>query len=442
VGRFTTKDIIKGTLPSPITQNRYIYCCNNPATLIDPSGLSPETWGDVGPDDFYWATTDMRFRTFTQNFDLLMSCFDYDRWRIEHPGEGLGPWTYVFPRKDGKGYVLCVLQEQPAHQNSTPRDNSIPDGLEAYNKGKKDFSKLSKEEQKAILNAIAEGEKLFIYDKDGNLLPGSDIKVEINYDKGEVNITNCFGVTRTIKGSDVTRAAWGVDGAGKIHVMTYQIGDQCPVLFWGPYVSHDDNEIAPGKKFKSGYQSSFDYSWGLTSTNGGLSFYGFDSKSDNGSVITVRFLNEADVGGVLEARYLNIHIPGGKGSATVNLFKVPLSKLPAGDDDVLEGWLNPEFDFMGGDHPKPGDSVIGDNSYYGYIAVSTFTTTESGGILCTSMLYKGYGNVKGECCYGGAWKGWYLGTANFDSSNVLNAKWIKLLQFEGSGNRSVDYLIP
>ncbi len=40
-GRFTTKDTYRGELTSPISQNRYIYCHNNPITFADPSGFAP-----------------------------------------------------------------------------------------------------------------------------------------------------------------------------------------------------------------------------------------------------------------------------------------------------------------------------------------------------------------------------------------------------------------
>ncbi len=40
--RFTTKDGYRGELESPISQNRYVYCNNNPVSLVDPSGFAPE----------------------------------------------------------------------------------------------------------------------------------------------------------------------------------------------------------------------------------------------------------------------------------------------------------------------------------------------------------------------------------------------------------------
>ncbi len=41
VGRFTTKDSYRGELNSPISQNRYIYCHQDPIRYSDPSGFSP-----------------------------------------------------------------------------------------------------------------------------------------------------------------------------------------------------------------------------------------------------------------------------------------------------------------------------------------------------------------------------------------------------------------
>ncbi len=44
-GRFLTRDAVPGSLTSPISQNRYTYCQNDPIALIDPTGLSPENTG-------------------------------------------------------------------------------------------------------------------------------------------------------------------------------------------------------------------------------------------------------------------------------------------------------------------------------------------------------------------------------------------------------------
>jgi RHS repeat-associated protein len=41
IGRFTTKDVYRGELEFPISQNRYIYCEQNPATYTDPTGFAP-----------------------------------------------------------------------------------------------------------------------------------------------------------------------------------------------------------------------------------------------------------------------------------------------------------------------------------------------------------------------------------------------------------------
>ncbi len=39
--RFTTKDSYRGDAGSPISQNRYIYCGQNPISFADPSGFAP-----------------------------------------------------------------------------------------------------------------------------------------------------------------------------------------------------------------------------------------------------------------------------------------------------------------------------------------------------------------------------------------------------------------
>lgn len=47
IGRFTTKDSYRGELVSQISQNRYIYCHQNPISYFDPSGFAPENTTDV-----------------------------------------------------------------------------------------------------------------------------------------------------------------------------------------------------------------------------------------------------------------------------------------------------------------------------------------------------------------------------------------------------------
>ena len=42
LGRFIQEDIVEGDLESPASQNRYTYCQNDPVSLIDPSGYSPQ----------------------------------------------------------------------------------------------------------------------------------------------------------------------------------------------------------------------------------------------------------------------------------------------------------------------------------------------------------------------------------------------------------------
>ena len=37
-GRFLTSDTVFGDLTNPLTQNRYVYCNNNPVIYVDPSG--------------------------------------------------------------------------------------------------------------------------------------------------------------------------------------------------------------------------------------------------------------------------------------------------------------------------------------------------------------------------------------------------------------------
>jgi len=56
IGRFITRDPVKGNIMNPQTLNPYVYCLNNPLKYIDPNGESPwdHEWlpdGDYVPDD-------------------------------------------------------------------------------------------------------------------------------------------------------------------------------------------------------------------------------------------------------------------------------------------------------------------------------------------------------------------------------------------------------
>jgi RHS repeat-associated protein len=45
LGRFIQEDAIEGSADHPASQNRYVYCQNDPVALIDPTGYSPENTG-------------------------------------------------------------------------------------------------------------------------------------------------------------------------------------------------------------------------------------------------------------------------------------------------------------------------------------------------------------------------------------------------------------
>jgi RHS repeat-associated protein len=61
IGRFITRDPIKGNIMNPQSLNSYVYCLNNPMKYIDPDGESPwdHDWlpdGDVEVDPATWDT--------------------------------------------------------------------------------------------------------------------------------------------------------------------------------------------------------------------------------------------------------------------------------------------------------------------------------------------------------------------------------------------------
>jgi RHS repeat-associated protein len=45
LGRFIQEDAVEGSADLPASQNRYVYCQNDPVSLIDPTGYSPENTG-------------------------------------------------------------------------------------------------------------------------------------------------------------------------------------------------------------------------------------------------------------------------------------------------------------------------------------------------------------------------------------------------------------
>ena len=49
IGRFISEDSYKGTQNDTQSQNRYIYCTNNPLKYIDPSGHTGYKSGYVDP---------------------------------------------------------------------------------------------------------------------------------------------------------------------------------------------------------------------------------------------------------------------------------------------------------------------------------------------------------------------------------------------------------
>jgi RHS repeat-associated protein len=52
IGRFITRDPLKGKTEAPQTLNRYVYCLNNPLKYIDPSGNEPKTPQEIVEEIF------------------------------------------------------------------------------------------------------------------------------------------------------------------------------------------------------------------------------------------------------------------------------------------------------------------------------------------------------------------------------------------------------
>ena len=48
IKRFINQDVVEGTITNSPSLNKYAYCQGNPVSLLDPFGLSPFSWSDLG----------------------------------------------------------------------------------------------------------------------------------------------------------------------------------------------------------------------------------------------------------------------------------------------------------------------------------------------------------------------------------------------------------
>jgi RHS repeat-associated protein len=55
IGRFITRDILKGSLSSPQSLNRNVYCLNNPQKYKDPNGFYPKVTNVTGKEYFWYG---------------------------------------------------------------------------------------------------------------------------------------------------------------------------------------------------------------------------------------------------------------------------------------------------------------------------------------------------------------------------------------------------
>ena len=73
IGRFTSRDPVKGKFEEPLTLHKYLYCTNNPINLIDPDGRI--AWRLVSPIATWYA---LYFHT----IDLATYAVSPENWKF------------------------------------------------------------------------------------------------------------------------------------------------------------------------------------------------------------------------------------------------------------------------------------------------------------------------------------------------------------------------
>ncbi len=93
IGRFLTRDPLKGERREPQTLNRYAYCLNNPLKYTDPTGMEEvgksaqqkveevfEDLQDVDPDDLAEVQDLIDAGNYIEALEMMMKLLDYDCW--------------------------------------------------------------------------------------------------------------------------------------------------------------------------------------------------------------------------------------------------------------------------------------------------------------------------------------------------------------------------
>jgi len=149
LGRFIQEDAVEGSADLPASQNRYIYCQNDPVALIDPTGYSPENTGT--PARF----TPMNYSNIQSSEGGMNSCYMEDYTLM----------VAAVQNPDGSNINMAEAGRQAAWRDAEHRRNEHQDllieGMFESNDGCKDGY---------WVTMYIDGEKIDItIDKNGNI---------------------------------------------------------------------------------------------------------------------------------------------------------------------------------------------------------------------------------------------------------------------------------
>jgi len=127
IGRFTSLDVIKGSIANPQGMNRYIYCVNNPVNRIDPFGLDDYAVllavginSQLSDNFFRWIKNEIQYRM-NQNGDTVrfIECAPYgekDKYNIVTQG-GAVTVDMVAAATTAKDNINLSLTEAEIQEN-------------------------------------------------------------------------------------------------------------------------------------------------------------------------------------------------------------------------------------------------------------------------------------------------------------------------------------
>jgi len=131
LGRFIQEDTVEGSADHPASQNRYVYCQNDPVSLIDPTGYSPENTGT--PPRF----TPMNYSNIQSSEGGMNSCYMEDYTPMVAVVQDAAGWDHRF-----SPISMAEAGRQAAARDAAQRRNEHQDllieGMFESNDGCKD----------------------------------------------------------------------------------------------------------------------------------------------------------------------------------------------------------------------------------------------------------------------------------------------------------------